>query len=92
MRQKHTIKNERVVAKMIIKLNTIEDVTDFVTICGNYGNDKIDVKQGRQTIDGTSILGIYSLNLMKPLDVTIDLKNRDSKKNFYHDIERWEIR
>lgn len=74
---------------MKIKLSTINDVSSFTTTCSKYNEGEIDVKQGRQTIDGRSVLGIYSLNLMKPLDVTIDTKNKDTEKNFYNFIEKW---
>lgn len=42
---------------MKIKLNTINDISSFTTACGNYYEGEIDIKQGRQIIDGKSILG-----------------------------------
>ncbi len=74
---------------MKIRLSTISDVNNFVTSCSNYYEGEIDVKQGRQIIDGKSILGIYSLNLMKPLDVTIDTQNKNTEQNFYNFIKKW---
>lgn len=74
---------------MKIRLSTINDVTNFTKVCGNYFDGDIDVKQGRQTIDGKSILGIYSLNLMDPLDVTISTNNEIIEHNFYNYIRKW---
>lgn len=77
---------------MQIKLNTIEDVKNFVTICTRYSSSYIDVKQGRQVINGASILGIFSLDLLKPLKVSIDDDNDNRKIGFYNDIQKWKIR
>lgn len=76
---------------MLIKLNTIEDVKSFVDICGRFSGAEIDVKQGRQIIDGKSILGIFSLNLLETLDVDIDVAEENLKSNFCSNIQKWEI-
>lgn len=76
---------------MIIKLNTIEDVKKFTNICTHYHDADIDVKQGRQIIDGKSILGIFSLNLLENLKVTIDSENDNSKIGFYNNIQKWKV-
>ena len=72
-----------------IKLNTVKDVYDFVNICTKYHDKSVDVKQGRQIIDGKSILGIYSLNLLNPMDVEISSENYDSQIDFYDSITIW---
>lgn len=76
---------------MLIKLNTIEDVNNFVSICSKYFDADVDVKQGRQIINGKSILGIFSLNLLEPLRVIFDSGNDNSKIGFYNDIQRWKV-
>lgn len=76
---------------MTIKLNTIEDVNNFVSICSKYDDAEIDVKQNRQIINGKSILGIFSLNLMEPLKIIIDSENDNSKIAFYGEIEKWKV-
>lgn len=75
---------------MIIKLNTIEDVNYFVSICSHYEVD-IDVRQDHHIVDGKSILGIFSLNLLEPVKVIIDSEDDNSKIDFYKDIERWKV-
>lgn len=76
---------------MIIKLNTIEDVKKFTNICTHYHDADIDVKQGGQIIDGKSILGIFSLNLVEPVKVIMDSENDNSKIGFYDEIQKWKV-
>ena len=74
---------------MKIKLNTIEDINGFVNICSKYHSCDIDVKQERHIVNGKSILGIFSLNTLKPMNVVIDSENDDLKIGFYRDIQKW---
>lgn len=74
---------------MRIKLKTISDVHNFVLVCNKYQNAEILVKQGKQIIDGRSILGIFSLNLLEALDVSINTDNDNLKNNFFIDIKMW---
>ena len=53
-----------------IKLNTIEDVRDFVNAVASTDID-IDLSSGRYVVDGKSIMGIFSLDLSKPIDLNI---------------------
>lgn len=76
---------------MKIKLNTIKDVNSFVNANSRYYEGDIDVRQGRQIIDGKSILGMYSLNLIEPLDVTINTDNKNTECDFYNFIKKWSV-
>ncbi len=53
-----------------INLSLTEDIKDLVRITSKYPFD-IDLKSGRYVVDGKSILGIFSLNLKKPIEVDI---------------------
>lgn len=53
-----------------ILLNTTESVKSFVDIAGKYDFD-IDIRSGRYVVDAKSIMGIFSLNLNKPVIVEI---------------------
>ncbi|MEX1307678.1 MAG: HPr family phosphocarrier protein [Eubacteriales bacterium] len=53
-----------------IKLTLTEDIKDFVRITSKYDYD-IDLRSGRYIIDAKSILGIFSLDLSKPIDMDI---------------------
>ena len=51
-----------------IKLQSINDVKDFVNIVNKYDFD-IDLTSSRYIVDAKSIMGIFSLDLSKPIKV-----------------------
>ncbi len=53
-----------------ISLNSIDKVKSFVNAITKYEND-FDLISGRYVIDAKSIMGIFSLDLSKPIDLTI---------------------
>lgn len=53
-----------------IRLSTIEDVRNFVNIVSKYDCD-IDLKSGRYVVDAKSIMGIFSLDLLNKIEVTV---------------------
>ena len=53
-----------------ISLNSIEKVKSFVNEITKYDND-FDLVSGRYVIDAKSIMGIFSLDLSKPIDLNI---------------------
>ncbi|MBS7262929.1 MAG: HPr family phosphocarrier protein [Eubacteriales bacterium] len=57
-----------------IKINTTQNVKDLVNTVSMYPYD-IDVRSGRYVIDAKSLLGIYSLDLTKP--VTLEIYSDD---------------
>ena len=59
-----------------IKLSTIEDVRKFVETVTRYDMD-IDLASGRYTVDAKSIMGIFSLDLIKPIELTAHSDNTD---------------
>ena len=59
-----------------ILLNTTESVKKFVNITNKYPYD-IDLRSGRYLIDAKSLLGIYSLDLSKPIVLEIQSDNCD---------------
>ena len=58
---------------MLIKLNTIQDVNDFTELMRAV-DEEVIAAQGNYRVDAKSILGIFSLDLMKPIDVNVNLK------------------
>lgn len=54
-----------------IRLATIADVRDFVTMVTAYVGD-VDLISGRYIVDGKSIMGIFSLDLLAPITVRIN--------------------
>jgi PIN domain nuclease of toxin-antitoxin system len=70
-----------------IKLSTIQDVRNFVSIVSAYNFD-IDLKQGRYIVCAQSILGIFSLDLSLPLKVEAAT---DDCGEFYEAIKCFEV-
>ncbi|MBR2907281.1 MAG: HPr family phosphocarrier protein [Clostridia bacterium] len=52
-----------------IRLSTIADVRDFVNIVNRTDAD-IDLISGRYIVDAKSIMGIFSLDLMQPIELS----------------------
>lgn len=53
-----------------ISLNSIDKVKSFVNTIARY-NEDFDLVSGRYVIDAKSIMGIFSLDLSKPIDLNI---------------------
>lgn len=53
-----------------ISLNSIEKVKSFVNVITQFDND-FDLVSGRYVIDAKSIMGIFSLDLSKPISLNI---------------------
>ncbi len=52
-----------------IKLSSIQDVRNFVDVVCKYDME-IDLVSGRYVVDAKSIMGIFSLDLHKPITLT----------------------
>ena len=55
----------------MIRLSTIADVREFVEIVTASARHEIDLASGRYVVDGKSIMGIFSLDLSKPILMTV---------------------
>ena len=53
-----------------INLNSIDKVKSFVNDITKFDND-FDLVSGRYVIDAKSIMGIFSLDLSKPIDLNV---------------------
>ena len=53
-----------------VSLNSIDKVKDFVNEVAKY-DAEFDLVSGRYVIDAKSIMGIFSLDLSKPIDLNI---------------------
>jgi phosphotransferase system HPr-like phosphotransfer protein len=53
-----------------ISLNSIDKVKSFVNVITQFDND-FDLVSGRYVIDAKSIMGIFSLDLSKPIELNI---------------------
>jgi phosphotransferase system HPr-like phosphotransfer protein len=59
-----------------VRLSPIEAVRDFVEAVRRYDSE-IDLASGRYVVDAKSIMGIFSLDLMNPITMTIHNDNCD---------------
>ena len=70
----------------VIKLNSIEKVKNFVNQVSTFDCD-VDIIYGRYVIDGTSIMGIFSLDLTNPVTAMIHTDDYDELKRFFEIME-----
>ena len=59
---------------VMIRLSLVENVNKFVNIVSRYPFE-MDLRAGRHVVDAKSILGIFSLDLSRP--ITLDIYNDD---------------
>ena len=60
--------------RMSVLLSTVEAVKEFVHIA-NLCDFELDLISGRYQVDAKSIMGIFSLDLSKPIDLNIHSEN-----------------
>ena len=63
-----------------IKLSFAEEVKAFVNVVSRYPYD-LDLRAGRHVVDAKSILGIFSLDLSKPISLEIYADDCDDLVN-----------
>ena len=66
-----------------VRLNSIEQVKAFVNITMSKDYD-VDLTQGKYIVNGKSIMGIFSLDLTRPLSVVAYC---DDNEQFLSEIE-----
>ena len=57
-------------ASVTIRLNSIGEVKEFNRIAATVPGD-VDLHSGRYCVDAKSIMGIFSLDLSKPIELVI---------------------
>ena len=74
--------------KVIIQLPSVKEVKDFVSAIRSCGCD-IDIAADRYIIDAKSIMGIFSLDLSKPLELRIISEDENEIADAIGKIERF---
>lgn len=64
-----------------VMLNSIDKVKQFVNVTSKVDGD-VFIQSGRYIIDAKSIMGIFSIDLTKPLEMSFE-KCSDEEKNKY---------
>ena len=96
-RRNHSSHEEEYFFKIAFK--TINDVNKFCGVMNRLENFVVsaEVRSGTFAVDARSIMGIFSLNLNKPVEVwfktevTEQTKTMDMDKYFAAKIEKWLI-
>jgi len=70
-----------------ILLGTINDVKEFVGIVTRYDFD-IDLISGRYAVDAKSIMGIFSLDLSRPIQVDAHCSD-SAAEEFFSQIKQF---
>lgn len=68
--------------KVSVKLGGVKEVDAFNKICSRFSCD-VDLQAGKYYVDAKSIMGIFSLDLDKPLMLVVNTEDEaDVKEKF----------
>lgn len=73
-----------------IKLATPEDITDFVNICSRYECD-VNIYDGSTTVDAKSIIGVFSIQQGKVVEVQAITSDENVVVEFLENIRKYEV-
>ena len=77
-----------IMTKTTVFLQAIKDVKEFVNIVMKYDFD-IDLVSGRYAIDAKSIMGIFSLDLSKPIQLNA---HTDDAEDLLKDLNKFIVK
>lgn len=69
-----------------VRLETIKDVQQFVNIASKYSD--LDLRSGRYVVNANSLMGIFSLDLDKPIRLSFP---EDMENDIRKDFNKWII-
>ena len=58
-------------AEAMIKLNSVSDIKEFVRYANEHNGD-ITLYSGKYVIDAKSVMGVFSLDLSKPIKMEVE--------------------
>lgn len=70
-----------------IRLNTINDVKEFVGIVCEYSFE-VDLMSGRYAVDAKSIMGIFSFDLSAPLTMKVHSDSEEAE-DFLDEVKKF---
>jgi len=73
--------------KLSVKLNEVDKIQKFYEVVTKTDYD-IDLVRGRYIVDAKSVLGIYSLDLSKPVDVVLHCDDEKEFHKFVTELKR----
>ncbi len=72
--------------KMKILINTIPKVKKFCNVAQNFMHD-VDITSDRYKVDGKSIMGLFSLDLSKPINVNVHSDDIEMAECLFKEFE-----
>ena len=75
----------------LIRLASFEDVKKFVSITNRYGF-KINLISDKYTIDAKSIMGVFSLDLSRPLTMQIEEETDPEYPEFMEEAQPYFVK
>ncbi len=72
--------------KVLVNLSASQQIKEFVNIISKYAFD-MDLRSGKYLVDAKSILGIFSLDLSKPVELELLTDDNSEIEKFMNDIK-----
>lgn len=73
----------------VVKLDTIKRVKNFIEVVTKY-DEEITIKSHRYEVDAKSIMAIFSLNLLEPVNVCLYCDDSSVVKRFVDEMKGFE--
>ena len=80
------VKGDKIMSSMKILIDSIVKVKEFNNLAVKFPCE-IDIISGRYIIDGRSLMGLFSLDLGKPVEMKFDKKYKDLAKLLFSKFE-----
>lgn len=74
--------------KLVLILNSLSKVKEFTNEANKFNSD-IDIIRDRYVIDAKSVLGIYTIDLTKPVTVIINSDDKAEIERFNEKMEQF---
>lgn len=71
--------------KKVVRINTMQEADQFNKICSRFDCD-MDLARGKYYVDAKSIMGIFSLDLSKPLELVADTDEEEKIEEMFADF------
>ena len=71
--------------KLTVKIVSMQDADKFNKICSKFACD-MDLQSGKYYVDAKSIMGIFSLDLSRPLILNADTEDEQLVKESFADF------
>ena len=76
--------------KTKIKLDSPEQMTDFINLCSKYNND-INLYDGSVVVDAKSVIGVFGIQEGKEIEVEMLGADWEEIRNFNERIRDYEV-